>query len=101
MAGVPEAIVAMLAAFALGTILNVGAAMLPPLREGRGVGARAAAVVITLAMLVIPFRLDAPPFFRAFLAEALVIETWRVLEIVRTPWRYGRRERALRVVLLP
>jgi hypothetical protein len=57
--------------------------------------------LVTTSALAIPFALTGPPFFRALLAQSLIMETWRVLEIVRTPSRFARRERALRVVLIP
>jgi len=91
----------MLAAFGVGTAFNLGAAMLPSTRDRPGAVARVAAVLVTSLALAIPFALDGPAVFRAVLAQALVMETWRVLEIVRTPSRFGRRERALRVLLIP
>jgi hypothetical protein len=94
---VPIALVTMLGAFACGTAVNVGAAMLP----GRVALGRLASVLVTMSLLVAPFVVEVPPLMRALLAQALIVETWRVLEIARTPERFGSRERALRVVLLP
>lgn len=101
MTALAVSILSMLAAFAAGTAVNVAAVMLPSTRDERGALARVAAALITAAVLVVPFGLDAPPFCRALLAQALVVETWRVAEILRTPARFGRRERALRIVLVP
>ena len=95
------AILSMLAAFLVGTALNVGAAMLPSTRSDRGVARRALALLLAAATLAIPFGLPGPPLCRGLLAQGLVIEIWRVIEIARTPSRFPRRERALRIVLLP
>ncbi len=94
------AVGAMLAAFALGTAINVGAVMLPAARAGGGLAVRALALAMSVGVLVVPFHLDTPGFFKSVTAQALIIQTWRVFEILRTPERYGRRERALRVILL-
>jgi hypothetical protein len=92
-----------LGGLAAGTVLHLVAAMLPPLRAGswRLLGARALAVALSGAALAIPFGLDGSPLARALLAQALIVEIWRLIEILRTPERFARRERALRIVLLP
>jgi hypothetical protein len=98
---VPVAVLSMLAVFAAGTAMNVVAVMLPPKRDAGGAVARAAAVALTALPLALPFRLEGPPFFRALVAQILIVESWRVVEILRTPARYGRRERAARILLIP
>ncbi len=100
--GVAGAIVSMLAVFTIGTALNVLAAVLPSTREDHaGWPARAVAVALSTSVLLLPFVLEGPPFFTALVAQVLIVETWRVVEVVRTPSRYPRRERIARVVLLP
>jgi hypothetical protein len=95
------AVLAMLAFFAAGTALNVGAVMLPSTRDDESVVRRGAACLLTALALTLPFLLEGPSLCRALLAQALAAETWRVLEIVRTPSRYPRRERAARIVFVP
>src|SRR5438874_259588 len=99
MTALPGAIVAAFAVLGGGTALNVAAVMLPARRDEGGWGARIAAGAMTSLVLVLPFLLDGPPFFTALVAQSLIVETWRVYEILRTPARYSRRERAARIVL--
>jgi Membrane bound O-acyl transferase family len=101
MAGLLESTLSLLLAFAAGTGLNIIAAQLPKQRRARNTAARIAAAVLTALALTLPFALHGPPFFRAILGVLLGVETWRVLEVLRTPDRFSRRERALRVALVP
>jgi hypothetical protein len=96
-------LLAVLATFGLGTVLNLLAAMLPSTREKRDNLARLAAGSLTIASLCLPFVLaiHATPILRSLMAQGLAVESWRVAEILRTPPAFSRRERALRVVLLP
>jgi hypothetical protein len=92
----------MLVVFMVGSALNVLAVMLPSTRDDdEGLAARMGAAALTCLPLALPFLLEGPPLLRMVVAQALIVETWRVAEILRTPSRYSRRERAARVALLP
>lgn len=89
--------------FGLGTSLNVAAALLPARERSAPLGAaRVAAAAITAGALGLPFLLrGVPSFFVGIAAQGLIVQTWRVAEVLREPWRYPRRERALRVLAMP
>jgi hypothetical protein len=54
-----------------------------------------------MAALPLPFLLDdAPAGYRSIQAAILGMSFGRVIEIVRAPWRFGRGERAVRVLTI-
>jgi hypothetical protein len=89
-----------LTAYGSGATLNLAAGLLPSPVGDSSKSLRAVAVAASMCALAIPFFLDAPPLFRA--AQAAVFGTLfcRVVEIARAPWRYARRERVARMLLV-
>jgi hypothetical protein len=106
-AAVLAVILTMVPGLAAGTSLNLFAVLLPSTRDlGRGAHVRAttasvSALALTTVALAVPFFLHGPLLAKSLVAQALVVETWRLLEILRTPHRFSRRERAARILLLP
>jgi hypothetical protein len=101
LADLTATILALVAALAAGSALNLGAVLLAPVRDGAANRWHLVALGLSALALVLPFVVDVPKFFRTLLAQALIVQTWRVIEIVRTPSAFGPRERMLRVLLVP
>ena len=85
-----------IAACIFGLALNLAAALLPE----RSRAPRALAVALSAAALAIPFFLPGPPLFRAILAALLGVGFCRVVEIAAAPARFGRAERAVRLLTI-
>jgi Membrane bound O-acyl transferase family len=100
--GLPRNLLAFFAFLAVGTAVNLFAVRLVPEREEGGGGVDGAlAILLTLVTLGAPFVYVGHPFLRSLMAQILIVQSWRVIEIVRTPSTIGRRERVLRVLLVP
>jgi hypothetical protein len=87
-------------ALAGGIALDTAAGMLPaPVRASPALP-RVAAIAVSSATLALPFLIDAPPVLRAVLAVLLAVGFGRVVEIARSPWRFQRPERVVRLATI-
>jgi hypothetical protein len=96
-----RAIPGTLLALGAGTLLLVIAVLLPGKGREPRMAARIAGGMLAALALVAPFVLRSPPLFKALLGNCMAVECWRVFEILRTPGSFSRRERVLRVLLVP